>query len=211
MVRLKIAISGKVNSGKDTFSNELAKELYSIDNDASCVFFSFAKPLKDIAETMFPLPDMHQWLWGSSEERKNVIPGAFKDGVPLTVRQLLLDIGTEFGRSYNKNIWVDSTIFAIDKSISESRRRIPIVTDCRFHNEFKALKENNFIMIRIKRDAASNIQHVSDTEQDSIHDNEFDYVIKNNSTLHDLELHARVTAQMITRKHIEKNSIENQS
>lgn len=201
MVNIKIAISGKVNSGKDTFSKELGKGLYAINSDASCVFFSFAKPLKDIAETMFPLPDMHQWLWGSSEERKNIIPGAFKNGVPLSVRQLLLDIGTEFGRSYNPNIWVESTLLAINKSMHDSKRRIPIVTDCRFTNEFKALKDDNFIMIRIKRSEASNIQHVSDTEQDSISDDLFDFIVENNSSLHDLQLRAKQIAKIITERH----------
>lgn len=193
MVSMKIGISGKVNSGKDTLSQLLSKELSKLIDGLSVKSYSFSMPMKKITEIMFPSQEIANWLYGPSDGRKNIIPGAFKNGVPLTVRQFLLDLGTEFGRSYNDNVWVNSTINQIEKDENYLSNEldyddiISIVTDCRFLNEFKALKDNKFIMIRIRRNDASNIQHISDTEQDQIPDSDFDFVIDNNNSLASLE------------------------
>lgn len=59
-----------------------------------------------------------------------------------------------------------------------------IITDCRFPNEFRAIKDNGGIVIRIERDGIVPINaHPSETALDSF---EFDFEIENNGSLEDL-------------------------
>ena len=180
MYKYKIAICGKAKSGKDTTSKMICEELSKHD-DISCQYIAFADPVKEIARIMFPnIPEKH--LTGSSEYRSSIIPGAFKNGEPLTIRQLLIDIGTGLGRTYNKDIWLDVFAHTIDKNKDKNYNMV-ILTDCRFINEFNFIKGKGFFNIKIVREDSSNINHISETEQDSIPESEFDAIIYNNSTL----------------------------
>src|SRR5271170_6405611 len=98
----KIAITGKANTGKNTVGKLLVKGLSDQTIDyvnlsgpvmgASSKFIAFADPIKKMARLAFPIIP-RKWLYGPSKFRSEVIPGAFKNGVPLTVRQLLIDLG----------------------------------------------------------------------------------------------------------------------
>lgn len=146
---------------------------------------AFADPIKQIVKTMFPhVNDEH--LYGPSELRNTIIKGAKdEEGNPLTIRQALLDIGTKVGRGYNDSIWLDNMGFRIDEAAKDNKP-IVMITDCRFRNEFDWLKEQNFNMIKIKRDSKIQINHVSETAQDSLLDEEFDFIIDNNGSYPDL-------------------------
>jgi hypothetical protein len=180
----KVAICGKANSGKNTLSKLILKELNKKQRGVFCEYIAFADPIKAMIRLMFPeLPE--KYLTGPSHYRAEAIPGAFKDGVPLTVRQLLIDLGTR-GRSYKENIWLD----AFDHTFNNWRtqnKTIVIVTDVRFRNEFDHLQKMGFYQIRLLREAHLKIDHASETNQDTIQDNEFDYVLHNDGTLKDLK------------------------
>jgi len=185
----KIAIVGKANSGKNTLARLLKKESenskkYFYPNK----YIAFADPIKEIARTMFPnLPE--KYLTGPSKYRTEIISGAFKEGKPLTVRQLILDIGTN-GRLYNEKIWVEK----FDYSFNKFRLGYSIiVTDCRFINEFDHLSKLNFTTIKLLRDCenTSLSEHQSESEQDLIPDNRFNFIIDNNGTLDNLKLEVR--------------------
>lgn len=188
----KIAITGKANTGKNTVGKLLVDSLFSskINNTGSynfkSQFIAFADPIKEMARLAFPeLP--RKWLYGSSKYRNEVIPGAFKDDyIPLTVRQLLIDIGNDFGREYKSDIWIWNLKQRLDK-LSKKNLDIVVVTDCRFRNEFDYLKQWGFFQIRILRDAHTKINDVSETNQDGISDSEFDAVINNNGTKQQLK------------------------
>ena len=183
----KIGISGKANSGKNTVSKLIKKQLYNQPARAQnvhCKYIAFADPIKAMVRNMFPdLPE--KYLTGSSKFRSEIIPGAFKDSSPLTVRQLLIDIGTEMGRKYKESIWLDAFDAELKRTQSKSFNLI-VVADVRFKNEFDHLKNLGFFQIRLLRDKHSVINHSSETSQDSIKDEEFDYVLNNNGTLSDL-------------------------
>lgn len=183
----KIAITGKANTGKNTVGKLLVQEIkhHWSPNRFSHQFIAFADPLKKMARLAFPqIP--RKWFYGSSKFRSEVIPGAFKDGVPLTVRQLLIDLGNDFGRKYQPDIWLRNLDKAFDKLV---KKNVPVVvvTDCRFRNEFDHLKSLGFFQIRIVRDTVTKINDASETNQDGIQDSEFDYVIRNNGTKEDLK------------------------
>lgn len=184
----KVAICGKANSGKNTVGKLIRKALYTEfvgKKTISCDYIAFADPIKQIARTMFPdLPE--KLLTGSSKFRSEVVPGALKDGIPLTVRQLLIDIGTS-GRAYKESIWLDAFDAAFKKS-SDKHKTLVVVTDVRFVNEFAHLKAKGFYNIRLLRDAHLKIDHASETNQDGIKDDEFDFVLNNNGSLKDLKM-----------------------
>lgn len=181
----KIAITGKANTGKNTISKLIAKQL-SVEADGfwNIQNIAFADPIKEMVRQMFPkIPKKH--LYGSSKFRAQVIPGAFKNGVPLTIRQLLIDLGTGVGREYKENLWLDVFDNTFEKAIKKNKK-VVIVTDVRFRNEFDHLKKLGFYQIRLLRDSDVKINHSSETNQDSIKDSEFDAVVVNNGTLKDL-------------------------
>lgn len=187
----KIAICGKANSGKNTVSKFIIKELrdkFKNDKALNCKYIAFADPIKAMIRVMFPtLPE--KYITGSSKYRASIIPGAFtKSGKPLTVRQLHIDLGTEIGRAYKETIWLEAFDCAFEKA---NQKDVVIVTDVRFKNEFDHLKKLGFYQIRLLRDdlaeVASKSNHSSEVEQDTIRDEEFDFVLNNNKTLKDLK------------------------
>jgi len=183
----KISISCKAGVGKNIVS-KILRELISnkIDhfNTDQYKLIAFADPIKEIALKMFPhIPKKH--LFGSSKYRSETIKGATKNGKPLTIRQLLIDIGTGWGREYNENIWIEN--YANRFNIAQKNGATLIITpDVRFANEHTHLKTNNFFQIRLLRDTPNKIDHISETGQDTILDSAFDYVLHNNKTLTDL-------------------------
>lgn len=188
----KIGIMGKANSGKNTLAriiknslrNEVVKQGKSRYLSAS--YMAFANPIKEMIRAMYPeIPK--RFLYGPSTLRNEIIAGAFKNGQPLTIRQLLIDIGTS-AREYDPDIWLKNFDVAYKKARYYS---LVVVTDVRFRNEIEHLKAQNFQMIRLYRDtnllSNNNINHISETGQDDIKDDEFDYVIHNNKSLKQLK------------------------
>lgn len=188
----KFAIVGKANSGKNTLANLIFERikwheiqngnLSHIDNRLKCI--AFADPIKEMIQIMFP--DLNKdYLYGSSSLRGSVVPNAFKNGTPLTIRQLLIDIGTGLGRSYNEDVWVENLLYKLNKAEQEKALAFA-VPDTRFVNECKALKDRGFYLIKLIRESELKINHISETSQDTISDVEFNKIVYNNGTLADL-------------------------
>jgi len=205
----KIAICGKANTGKNTLAKLLEQEIYNKINTEyqaklttpsalswtqfSWKSMAFADPIKEIVTIMFPNANK-ECLYGPSQLRAEPIPGAFKAGKPLTYRQALIDIGTEVGRAYNDKLWLENFDHRYEDSLIKNKLNLVVVTDVRFRNEFDHLKKKGFFQIRLYRDTGkvSEINHVSETNQNSIKDEEFDYVVFNNKSLAELQEEVRV-------------------
>jgi hypothetical protein len=191
----KIAICGKANTGKNTVGKLLFKQLYDLKFDytkgpsesfSGMKYMAFADPIKEMIRIAYPeLP--RKYLYGSSKFRAEPIPGAFKNGVPLTVRQCLIDIGNDFGRANKPDIWLRNFDNRLSKVVKKGISLV-VVTDVRFRNEFDHLKTLGFYQIRLLRDSHLKIDDISETNQDGIRDDEFSYVLHNNSTIKNLEL-----------------------
>lgn len=198
----KIAITGKANSGKNTLGTLIADDLLTGLHNKNHKMMAFADPIKEMVKIMFPtIP--RKWLYGSSKLRSKVIEGAFDaEGNPLTVRQALLDAGTK-GRQYNDKMWLNIFDYRFKKEQAKNTNAI-ICSDCRFRNEFDYLKENDFYMIKIMRNTDTVINHVSETNQDSIKDSEFHWVIDNNDSLENLTLLVKNSIVSEIKKHCSK-------
>lgn len=120
--------------------------------------------------------------------------------VNITPRLLLQRIGTEIGREISPNIWVDSlmneyvkkwngkTFFAhgIGREVNKDIYPNWIVTDVRFPNEAKAIKDRDGLLIRVNREpnklmAIKITEHESETALDTYE--YFDYTIDNNNCI----------------------------
>lgn len=180
---IKIAISGKANSGKNTLSSLLIKNFNFADTESKTL--AFADPMKRILEIMFP--DLKkECLYGKSELRQNIISQKYKDkkGMPLTYRQALIDFG-KYSRQYNDNMWVNILEAELSR-LNNDNTKLVIINDVRFLCEYSFLKKEGFFTIRVKRDGLAKISDPSETQQDEISDKSFDFVIHNNSTIDDL-------------------------
>lgn len=202
MIKNKLALSGKANSGKGTVSKIFEDKLSNCFTKTQT--FAFADPMKNIVKIMFPSISS-EWLWGDSQLRSCKIPNA-KDsnGSDLTCRQCLLDLG-KLGRSYQSNIWIDATLKLVNSFLSDHEykgltflsdrgdpgffdRKIACINDVRFSNEFDALRKDGFFICRIVRpENVSKINDISEIDMDNIPDSKFDYVIVNDGPLTKLE------------------------
>jgi hypothetical protein len=126
----------------------------------------------------------------------------------MTVRDLLQKLGTEGMREgLHQNVWVNA-LFAdyrfqkVENGFSrivKSSEGIPIdyeyevtvpnwiITDTRFPNELKAIKDYGGVTIKIVRDSGNTVgtQHISETALDHVQD--WDYVIDNTGTIEELK------------------------
>jgi hypothetical protein len=100
-------------------------------------------------------------------------------------RKFLQFIGTDWGREKDDNVWINLTL----KKIKKTQGYI-YISDCRFVNEFNALKNDDFIIIKIvrnkidyNREGTGTRNHISETELDSIPNENFNYILENNSSL----------------------------
>ena len=97
----------------------------------------------------------------------------------MTFRSLMQLFGSEVGRSLHPNTWCNTVMQWYKDSDNW------ILSDTRFPNEAKAIKDRGGLLIKINRKGYENTgDHASETALDSY--TEFDYVIENDSTIEDL-------------------------
>lgn len=141
-----IGICGLQSSGKDTIGNYLI-------SDYNFKKLSFAEVLKDIISILFSW-DRNKLEGNTFSDRlwreQTDIWWSNELGIPnFTPRYAMQFIGTElFRKHFKDNIWV--TI--LKKKILEKAQTFDIViTDCRFPNEIKMLKECGGKIINVYR------------------------------------------------------------
>ena len=198
-----IGIVGNIGEGKDTIAEYLEKH-HDFTRE------SFAGTLKDAVSAVFGWnrfllegqtnesrawrEEVDQW-WA---QRLN-IPG-------LTPRWVLQQWGTEVcRRSFHDDIWIAS----LENKLRKVQSNV-VISDCRFPNEFLAIKNAGGKIIRVKRGPEpewhshvagalnGNIEDLLYLKHSGIHESEWawyglevDYIISNDGTLE--ELYSKVT------------------
>lgn len=135
-----IGLAGLKGSGKDTTANIL-KNIYP-----NAKVIAFADPLKEALLVFFS-----QWgitqehLYGVSYLRNTEVPlFSPKTGKKITLRYALQTLGTQWGRELiSTSIWEKITINRANKLLENKEADVVIISDIRFINEAKAVKENN--------------------------------------------------------------------
>lgn len=178
---IKIAVSGKANSGKNTVATLLGTYIRYKDTDIlDTKIFAFADPIKEMVMQMLPMTE-RRILWGPSELRMTKIPNS-----EVTYRQLLLDFG-KLGRSYDPNIWINATVHMANFF---AKTGVAIIADVRFKNEFQVMKDEKFFLVRVVRHncvQTSTSNDVSEIDLDDIPDSAFHCVLVNDGSMADLQ------------------------
>ncbi|EBS4516797.1 hypothetical protein DQT32_05215 [Salmonella enterica subsp. enterica serovar Braenderup] len=201
MERKIIAINGTIGSGKDTFSQVFI--------DAGFHRVSFAETLKDAVSAIFGWD--REMLEGSTEESRKIreMPDPYwsaKMDRPVTPRWVLQNFGTDVCRRYfHDNIWV----FSAENKIRNIDTDKVIITDCRFPNEIKMIRENNGIIVEVQRNLpdwywdaykynilieSGETPTIPPDLQHTVHSSEYgwvginhpDYIVENTSTIEHL-------------------------
>lgn len=135
-----IGVIGFIGSGKGTVGDHLNQQ-WGFKKD------SFAKPLKDAVSIIFGWDrDLLEGDTDESREWREKIDPYWSKIIEreITPRLALQLFGTECIREvFHPNVWSASLIKRYDANI--------IVTDCRFQNEIKAIKDAGGYIIRVKR------------------------------------------------------------
>ena len=175
-----IGVVGLIGSGKDTVSKRLEQK-HGFRRD------SFAKSLKDAVSAMFNWD--REMLEGNGDDSRQwrEQPDEFwskKFGKTVTPRWVLQHFGTEVMRQHMHDaIWIDSCLSRYDG-------RPTVISDTRFQNELKTIKENKGQIILVKRGELPTREQMQDkgahkSEWDWMGWN-FDHVIENDGTKEDL-------------------------
>jgi hypothetical protein len=225
-----IGLSGQAHAGKDTVADFLVEHhgfvkiaLADPIKRAAMEWWDFTEEqlwgdLKEEPDQRYPA----EWRRAAEGSGAHDFQGF------LTPRHALQQIGTEVARRIDPDVWVRITMRIADqlltpikvegtdawrnyhrtKGITNFYDLGPVkgvaISDCRFENEFKAVKENG-TLVRIKRPKAGlegeQAQHQSEAEQREFPDEYFDHIIDNDGdTLHNLKLRVDSMMDFITGK-----------
>jgi hypothetical protein len=189
-----ISLTGNMGVGKDTMADYMV-EKYGF------VKVSMADPFKRIAKEIYEFSD--EQLWGPSSARNQEdkrYPRS--DGTFLTARIVTQLLGNELSRLAYPETWIvylRRVLEKIQAGYFYSEKQGPyqiegqkssytgiIVSSCRFRNEIAAIHEMGGVSVRLTRPAlpvegflTTGLQnHVTETEQLSIPDDFFTYVLE---------------------------------
>lgn len=192
-----IGIIGKAGSGKDTVGEIMHKFLaqrdardnnYSKDKTYNWQIRKFADKLKQMVSilTDTPLeviedPMVKEAPLGDDYKLVTYKSGKVKKTTEHTIRTLMQTLGTSWGREMiSPDLWVN-TLF---KNYKEGSKWI--ITDVRFENEAKAIKDRGGLLIKISSPNEYSFGHTSETSLDNF--TKYDSIIDNSGTLEDLEI-----------------------
>jgi hypothetical protein len=189
-------------NGRDVYHVNYVKDYEnSVSQDSGWMVKKFASKIKTIASILtgisvekFEDQEFKKTLlgeeWNAPKEFYHE-DGSY-DGVgdePMSVRLFLQKLGTEGLRGgLHCDVWVnalwadwydrkESTEFNISNGVTKHTTYPKwIITDTRFHNELKSVKDRGGITLRLTRNSNVPATHPSEIELDNA---EFDYVIDN--------------------------------
>lgn len=165
-----IGICGKKFSGKSTVARLL-------HNATGYEVVSFADKLKDVCCVLSGCTreDLEDYEFKENKLVPTYLRPYCGNAEKPTYRAFLQHFGSEVMRGVNDNIWIDCTLGNGAEDV--------IVSDVRFPNEARAIKERGGIVIKVVRDTQVEDSHCSEA---SVNEIDADYTIWNDSTIEDL-------------------------
>lgn len=193
-----IGVCGFIGTGKDTIADYLVN-IHQFRRE------SFANTLKDAVSSVFGWErDLIEGRTRQAREWREQVDTWWADrlGIPdLTPRWVLQYWGTEVCRkAFHNDIWIAS----LENKLRNSRDDI-VISDCRFPNEIKSIKEAGGKIVWVHRgampvwyDTAVAANKGDPTSQEALEEmgihasetswigTDFDYIIDNNGTIDNL-------------------------
>lgn len=156
-----IGVIGFKKSGKDTFADYLVSQ-YGFKK------YAFADPVKDICQVMFQLEQQQL----HDPDKKEMIDPRWM----MSPRQMMQKIGTDMVRTMlGDDFWVHH----MDLKVCKEKAQRIVISDVRFINEAKWIKDNHGVLIRIVSHEKCSDTHLSEVEQLSIQE---DICLQNNKS-----------------------------
>lgn len=171
-----IGLTGKKRAGKDTVAALIGGA------DRSTVKLSFAEPIRRFVAEVCGL---------TRSQLEQVKDGSVRlvGDVIVYPRRMMQELGTEWGRSQDRDLWVS----ILRNKIDHTRENYPdtetvIITDVRFENEADMIHELGGVVVEVLRpDPASNSDgHASER---GLSPENVDVVLHNYGTLEELRHH----------------------
>lgn len=184
---MKIAIGGKMGSGKTTTALYLADK-YGFWR------YAIADNLRDVASEV----RLHQTI--SAVRMIQDMTNCYCEGIYLRIfrlcmecqgksdRWLLQKLGTDIVRAYDEDVWIRCLLEQIGD------RSFVVIDDVRFRNELEYLKDRDYVTIWINCDVRvdrllerdGHIDGLNHSSEHELDESRFDYVMNNNGGLEDL-------------------------
>jgi dephospho-CoA kinase len=178
---VKIALTGRMRSGKDSVADYLARQ-YGFAR------FAFGDGIRKVCRELFP------------DQFRN------PDGSERKPRALLQGVGQAM-RAFDPDVWINRTLNEVNdwlrvNTIVETVKPNVVICDLRQPNEYARLRTEGFVIIRVNASDETRIQRMIDagdtfdddtlTHETEQHVDSFavDYEIDNNGSL--AELYAQV-------------------
>lgn len=141
-----IGLAGFARSGKTTLAELLSD---------SHTHMSFAEPIRDFTQRLFS-----DFFYDFILDRDKEVPCATLGGI--TPRQFMQKLGTEFGREMiHPDLWVARLIGVVAAHMDDPDGAV-VVSDVRFPNEAKAIRELGGKIVWITRDGCGPSGHASE-------------------------------------------------
>lgn len=172
-----VAVTGYARSGKNSVADVLNTEFgFRID--------SFAAALKKAIYDLNPVVGRRWLFWRIRAQEAIRRYGAEEAKVRYPeLRRLYQVMGTEVGRAWDENFWIDRTLGAVEPGVHV------VIADARFPNEGSAVQAAGGKVIRVNRPGVGPLNdHPSETAVDLITP---DFTIENDGTLEDLAVKVR--------------------
>lgn len=190
--RIIIGFVGAAGSGKDTAAESLIAQGWKRK--------SFADPLKSYCSHAFQLPILYfndpqlkdaefaEPFKRTSDKLHEIFTELGGIGYPTELtgaifrspRQILQFVGTDIARNLvGGDVWVNRFLDSMELEDGNI-----VITDVRFRNEARAIKDMGGYVVKIKRRGTGGGSHASETELNIICS---DYLIENDETKEDLK------------------------
>lgn len=191
----------RARSGKDTAAAEIVAKRNSSELDVRS--YSFAAELKrEVNENamksggMIRLfdPGLYEQDGGYMQTNGNILrlpewvqydpnPDMTDPLCPYGKQRTLLQW---WGTEYRRNVETDYWVKRLAARLEEEQPEIALITDMRFPNEINFVEEYGDT-IKVNRPGLPPATHASETVLDSVPDNDWDFILENDSTLEDFK------------------------
>lgn len=197
-----IDVSILPDDNKKEDKNYIFRNIMRMSNSSDISIIRFADSLKDFLSFMYKIPREHfeypyknnifyrkdydvqkivRCLNGVSYRGSDIKPFQPGDDIKdyVSIRTIMQLESEKFKKGFGEDFFIKQLFKKIKKDVI-------IVSDCRFNNEFEALKDKGFIFIKIRNPNGEKDSHDSENQAVNIADKHFDYVIDNNEDLEKL-------------------------
>lgn len=164
-----VAFGYKSRSGKDTAAKMLVQKARLCGRFNNVQHVPFARKLKQIAKDLFGIYGLQDGAFYEKKENEH-LRDVRLSGIDRTPVQLWIALGNGLRELTHEFLWIDHVL--------STKCDLLVISDMRYPNEFKMVRERGGLTIKMLRDSA--VEKGSDKYLDVVPDKMWDRIIDNN-------------------------------